>query len=169
MTIAHSLLAEFDQEVAGTRRVLSLVPDEHASWTPHAKSFTLGSLASHLANMPFWGLMTLTLPELDLNGPAATEGGRVPFTTTAALLERFDAKLAECRAALTASTDDAMQAMWTLKFGSTVFFTLPRLAVLRTTVLNHMIHHRGQLTVYLRMLDVPLPDLYGPTADTKRG
>jgi uncharacterized damage-inducible protein DinB len=169
MSIAHAMLSEFDQEVAGTRRVLSLVPDEHANWKPHEKSFSLGSLASHLGNMPFWGVATLTLPELDLTGPAAVEGGRVPFTTTAALLERFDATLAHCRAALVASSDDAMQAMWTLKLGSVVFFTMPRIAVLRTTVLNHMIHHRGQLTVYLRMLDVPLPDLYGPTADTKRG
>ena len=168
MTIAHSLLAEFDQEVGGTRRVLALVPDEHANWKPHDKSFSLGSLASHLANMPYWGMMTLTLPELDLNGPAAQDA-RAPFSTTAALLERFDMMLVDCRVALAASSDDAMLAMWTLKFGSTVFFTMPRIAVLRSTVLNHMIHHRGQLTVYLRMLDVPLPDLYGPTADTKRG
>ena len=168
MSIAHALLSEFDQEVAGTRRVLSLVPDEHATWKPHEKSFSLGSLASHLANMPFWGIVTLTLPELDLESPAAQDG-REPFSTTSALLERFDAKLVECRSALATSSDDAMQAMWTLKLGSVVFFTMPRIAVLRTTVLNHMIHHRGQLTVYLRMLDVPLPDLYGPTADTKRG
>ena len=118
--------------------------------------------------MPYRGIVALTLPELDLAVPDA-KGSRPPFSTTAALLERLDAMISDCRAALVASSDDAMQAMWTLKFGSTVFFSLSRIADLRTTVLNPVIHHRGQLTVYLRMLDVPLPDLYGTTADTKRG
>jgi uncharacterized damage-inducible protein DinB len=168
MTIAQTLLPEFDQETAGTRKVLSLVPDAHGDWKPHEKSFSLGALASHLCNMPFWGLMTLTLPELDLSGPEAMKGGRIPYSGTTELLRRFDAQLQTCREALVSSTDEVMHAMWSLKMGDAVFFTMPRIAVLRSTVLNHMVHHRGQLTVYLRMLDVPLPELYGPTADTQR-
>lgn len=168
VSIVQSLLPEFDQEMAGTRTVLALAPAAHAEWKPHEKSFSLSSLAMHLANMAYWAKITLTLPELDLEGPAAQDG-RAPFTTSAALLERFDSLVGESRSALLAASDDAMDAMWTLKLGSRTFFTMPRIAVLRSTVLNHMIHHRGQLTVYLRLLDVPLPDLYGPTADTRPG
>ena len=168
MPIAHSLLPEFDLEMANTRKTLALVPLAHADWKPHDKSFSLSSLALHLANFPFWGLMTVTRDSLDLSGPEAN-APRPGFTGTEALLAAFDAGVAELRAAIAACPDDAMEAMWTLKNGGMTFFTMPRIAVLRSSVLNHMIHHRGQLTVYLRMLDVPLPDLYGPTADTKRG
>lgn len=168
MSIALALLPEFDAEMSNTRKVLALVPALHAAWKPHDKSFSLSSLAMHLANFPNWGAMTGSEDELDLAGANMTDR-RAPFSTTEALLGTYDADVAAFRETLNHTSDDAMHAMWTLKHGGVTLFTLPRLAVLRTSVLNHMIHHRGQLTVYLRLLDVPLPDLYGPTADTKRG
>lgn len=168
MPIAQSLLPEFDLEMANTRKVLALVPASHADWKPHDKSFSLSSLAMHLANFPNWGMMTVRQDELDL-AAAGLADRRAAFSTTDALLETYDAGVAALRDAIATTSDDAMHAMWTLKHGGHTLFTLPRLAVIRTSVLNHMIHHRGQLTVYLRLLDVPLPDLYGPTADTKRG
>lgn len=167
MPIAAAMLSEFDLEMAATRRVLALVPDAQADWRPHEKSFTLGSLARHLANMAMWGTMTVRHDALDLASPEASQS--MPFPGTAALLTEFDGMVAGFREVLAAASDEAMMAGWTLRHGSRTFFTLPRVGVLRTSVINHMIHHRGQLTVYLRMLDVPLPDLYGPTADTKQG
>ena len=168
MSIAQSVLPEFELEMANTRKVLALIPASHADWKPHDKSFSLSSLAMHLANFPNWGMMTVRQDELDLAGAAMTDG-RAAFSTTETLLATYDADVSALREALATTSDDAMHAMWTLKHGGMTIFTLPRLAVLRTSVLNHMIHHRGQLTVYLRLLDVPLPDLFGPTADTKRG
>lgn len=167
MPIAASLLPEFDHEMAATRRVLALVPDDQASWRPHEKSFSLGDLARHVSNMALWGTMTTTRDEIDLAAPEVNRP--MPFEGTAALLRDFDAGVTAFRAAIAAASDDAMMAGWTLRHGERTFFTLPRVGVLRTSVMNHMIHHRGQLTVYLRMLGVPLPDLYGPTADTKQG
>ena len=166
MSIAASFLPEFDMEMATTRRILALVPAEHADWKPHPKSFSLSALAMHLRDFPQWGVMTLVQPELDL---AASNAGaaRAPFSTGEAMTAVFDAEVAKCRAALAATTDEQMHAPWSLKSGPVTVFTLPRIAVLRSSVLNHMIHHRGQLSVYLRLLDVPLPDMYGPTADTK--
>jgi uncharacterized damage-inducible protein DinB len=166
MSIAAALLPEFDFEMAHTRTVLALVPDAHGEWKPHEKSFTLSSLAMHLANLAVWGELTITRDEFDL---AADAPPRAPFTTTAALVASYDDGVARMRIALASSSDDAMGAMWALKRGSVTLFSMPRLAVFRSSVLNHMIHHRGQMTVYLRLLNVPLPDLYGPTADTKRG
>jgi uncharacterized damage-inducible protein DinB len=167
MTIADALLPEFDQEMASTRRVLAVVPTADAAWKPHPKSFSLGDLALHLANLPRWVVMTLDRTELDLDGPEAARGGR-RFDSVEALLEGFDRIVADARGALATATDGAMLAPWTLRAGGSAVFTLPRAAVLRTFVLSHMIHHRGQLSVYLRLRDVPLPPLYGPTADGAR-
>ncbi len=166
MTIADTLLPDFDTEFAATRRVLARVPDASADWKPHPKSFSLSQLAMHLANFGRWGSLTMIADELDLARPDMAPAHREPFTGTAALLETFDRQAGEFRAQLASADDDAMRAMWTLKHGERVGFTMPRMSVLRSTVLHHMIHHRGQLTVYLRLLDVPLPDVYGPTADT---
>lgn len=169
MSIAANLLPEYDMEMTSTRRVLALVPEAHADWKPHPKSFPLSGLALHLANLPTWGMLTVTRSELDLASPEMAPQQRDAFSTTAALLARFDDEVAAFRRILADSPDSTLQAMWTLKSGSMTLFTMPRTVVLRSSVINHMIHHRGQMTVYLRMLDVPLPDLYGPTADTKRG
>jgi uncharacterized damage-inducible protein DinB len=168
MSIAQTLLPEFDREMANTRQMLALVPAADAAWKPHPKSYALGDLASHIATLPLWGRLSLELPELDLGSPANAGIARVPFTTTPELLERFDRNSSEARAALAAASDAELSAVWTLKNGATAVFSMPRTAVLRGFLLSHLIHHRGQLSVYLRLRDVPLPSLYGPTADTQR-
>ncbi len=168
MSIADTLLPEFDLEFAATRRMLALVPDASANWKPHPKSYALGQLAMHLANFGRWGMLTMEADELDLGRPDMAPQHRGPFGGIGPLLQTFDEQVSAFRTMLAGADDDAMQAMWTLKHGERKFFTLPRVAVLRSTVLHHMIHHRGQMTVYLRMLDVPLPDTYGPTADTQQ-
>ena len=168
MPIAQTLLPEFDHEMANTRRMLALVPAADAAWKPHPKSYALGDLAAHIATVPMWGRLALELPKLDLGSPANAAIARVPFTTTPELLARLDRNVDEARAALAASSDADLSAAWTLKNGATTVFSMPRTAVMRGFVLSHMIHHRGQLSVYLRLRDVPLPSLYGPTADTRR-
>ena len=162
MSLGQNLLPEFDHEMAGTRRVLARVPMQRYDWTPHAKSFSLGRLANHLAGIPRWGVVALTAPEFDFAqpGPAAS-----PATTGEALLAGFDDKVAAARAALAGAADAAFAEPWTLRNGEHVVFTLPRAVVLRNLVFNHNVHHRGQMTVYLRLLDVPVPGLYGPSAD----
>jgi uncharacterized damage-inducible protein DinB len=115
-----------------------------------------------------WGRLSLELSELDLGSPANAGIARVPFTTTPELLERFDRNVSEARAVLASASDADLGAVWTLKNGGTTVFSMPRAAVMRGFVLSHMIHHRGQLSVYLRLRNVPLPSLYGPTADTRR-
>jgi uncharacterized damage-inducible protein DinB len=168
MPIAQMLLSQFDHEMANTRRMLALVPAADAAWKPHPKSSALGDLAAHIATVPMWARLALELPELDLGSPANAGIARVPFTTTSELLARLDRNVGEARAALAASSDADLSAVWTLKNGGTTVFSMPRTAVMRGFVLSHMIHHRGQLSVYLRLRDVPLPSLYGPTADTPR-
>ncbi|MGE0354981.1 MAG: DinB family protein [Gemmatimonadales bacterium] len=165
MTIAASLLPEFDHEMASSRRVLERVPEAQAGWKPHNKSYSLGDLAAHVAQLPLWISVMLGQPELDLASPEAQDGMERRFTTTADLLARFDRTIAEARTALARASDADMMAPWTLRNGRAPIFTLPRVGVLRSFVMNHLIHHRGQLTVYLRLRDVPLPGMYGPTAD----
>ena len=168
MSIAETLLPEFDHEMANTRRLLELVPAADAEWRPHPKSYSLGDLAAHIARLPLWGRFTLEQPELDLGAPANASLARARFTTTPELLEQFDRNVREARTALAATSDADMDTVWALKNGGITVFSMPRAAVLRGFVLSHMIHHRGQLSVYLRLRDVPLPALYGPTADTQR-
>jgi uncharacterized damage-inducible protein DinB len=165
MPIAQVLLPEFDHEMKITRTVLERIPDAKASFRPHPRSWTLGELGAHLANLPVWGTMALTLGEFD-TAPAGGPPRKGPeFQSTAELLQRLDANVAAARSHLAAASDADLMAPWSLKRGGATVFTLPRAAVLRSMVLSHMIHHRGQLTVYLRMCDVPLPPVYGPTAD----
>jgi len=167
MPIAQTLLPEFDHEMANTRKMLEVVPAADAEWRPHPRSYTLGQLAAHIATLPLWGRLTLERPELDLGSPANASIARVRFTTVPELLEQFDRNVREARAALAATSDAAMGAPWTLRNGATTVFSMPRAAVMRGFVLSHLIHHRGQLSVYLRLRDVPLPALYGPSADTR--
>jgi len=162
MALNEMLLPEFDQEVATTRLLLERVPAQDAAWKPHPKSMSLGNLAVHVANLAAWLGMTLTSTELDL----AVSPPPAPFTTVEALLAVFDANVASSRAALTKSTDADFAVPWSLKNGDEVYFTLPRAVIVRSSALNHLIHHRAQLGVYLRLRDVPLPPCYGPTADT---
>ncbi len=165
MTIAASLLPEFDQEMANTRRMLERVPDGKADWRPHEKSMPLGRLATHLGELPQWASNAVTLDELDIAPP---DGG--PFVPTilektAEILELFDKNIAEARGHIAGADDATMMKGWTLKVGGQDAFTMPKIAVIRTWVMNHMLHHRGQLSVYLRLLGQPLPAIYGPSAD----
>lgn len=164
MSIAPSLLPEFDHEMANTRAALALVPEQDAAWKPHARSYSLGDLAAHIANLPQWAFMTLHGSAFDLAAPQ--DGADRKFTSTKALLERFDDVVRKARTALEEASDQQLMGSWTLKHGAHEIFTMPRVAVLRSFVMNHLIHHRGQLTVYLRLKDIPLPQLYGPTADS---
>jgi uncharacterized damage-inducible protein DinB len=159
MTIAETLLPEFDQEMAVTRRLLERVPSEKGQWKPHVKSFALGHLAQLVSWMPGWITRTLRETRLDL----AAAGG-YSFETTETLLAGFDRNVREARDALMASKDADYAVTWSLTHGDRVLFSAPRGVVVRQHI-NHLIHHRGQLTVYLRLVDVPLPSIYGPTAD----
>jgi uncharacterized damage-inducible protein DinB len=164
MAITDALLPEFDHEMGTLRRVFDRVPDAQLAWRPHAKSMSMGELCAHLANIPFWCTATLRATSLDLDTIA--DGARpAPPSSRTALLKTFDEQLATAREHLSNTTDAELMAPWTLMKGDQKFFTMPRVMVLRTFVLNHLIHHRGQLSVYLRLNDVPVPPIYGPTAD----
>ena len=156
------LLAEFDRETALTRRLLARMPADRLEWQPHARSRTLGGLAVHLAELPAWGVVLVDQAEFDLDErkPADRPGGSVDE-----LLALYDANVTLVRRAVASRTDAELLAPWTLRRGGTEIFTVPRLIALRTLLLQHATHHRGQLSVYLRLLDVPLPPMYGPTAD----
>ena len=155
-------LGDLEHELATTRRVLERVPTEHFGYRPHPKSMTLGELAGHTANIPGWGTMTLTSEELDFAQPM--EQPPAP-TSTAELVAAFDAGTALLRDAIGAAEDEALRATWTARRGEHVVFALPRVGVLRGFIVSHMVHHRAQLGVYLRLLDLPVPSMYGPTAD----
>ncbi len=160
MTLAESFLPEYDFEMATTRRVLERVPADRFAWKPHAKSRSLLELATHVAELPRWGMR--------FEKESFTVGSeKAPVhEATADLLARFDANVAGGRAALAKAGDDAMRTDFAvLKPNGEVFFHGPRQALVRSALLSHLIHHRGQLTVYLRLCDVPLPSVYGPTAD----
>lgn len=157
-------LPEFDQEMALTRKVLERVPEDRLSWRPHPKSWTMAELATHVAWIGAWTSPTLQLPELDLTSPTAPPSPK-PAVSRTDLLTLFDGMLAVAREALATSEEATFTLPWSLRAGDQVFFTMTRGVVMRTFVMNHLIHHRGQLEVYLRMNDVPLPAIYGPTAD----
>ncbi len=161
MSIASSLLPEFDQEMAGARRVLERVPGDRLDWRPHPKSMTLGGLASHLASAPGWIAPTFELPELDLAAfPRKPDPGTVD-----GILALFDRNVGIAREALSSAPDSAFQEAWTLRAGPQVFYTLPRADIYRRFGISHLVHHRAQLGVYLRLLDIPVPGVYGPSAD----
>ena len=164
MAIKDALLPEFDHEMGTTRRLLERVPAPDFSWAPHEKSYTLGQLVAHISSIPYWAQVTCDTSEIDASTAGAAVRPPVP-ASVAELLKRFDANVASARARLAEQTDAALAAPWTLKQGAHAVFTMPKSAVLRGFVLNHLIHHRGQLTVYLRLRNVPLPSVYGPTAD----
>jgi uncharacterized damage-inducible protein DinB len=154
-------LGDLEHELETTRRVLERVPEQHLDWKPHAKSFSLGQLATHLTQIPYWITITVTQDELDAAAAPRIE----PPATHAEIMRRFDDNVAEARAALQNADESTFGNNWSLKAGDHVILSMPRLAVLRSFCLSHMIHHRGQLSVYLRLLDVPVPSIYGPTAD----
>lgn len=161
MALRDALLAEWDHEMAGTRKVLANIPDGKHDWTPHAKSWSAGKLGTHVATMGMWAHLTCTQDSFDLAGSPKTPEP----ANTADLLRYHDEWAAKGRAAIAATDDAAMMQPWSLRMGDHVIFTMPRVAVLRSFVFSHMIHHRGQLTVYLKSLGVPIPSIYGPSAD----
>jgi uncharacterized damage-inducible protein DinB len=165
MKISESLLPEFDQEMANTRKVLERVPAAKFSWKPHPKSFEFGALAAHVANMPDWAGLTLTTDSFDYAPPGAPPHQTPKFSSTEDLLAAFDKSVAQARAALVTAEDSTMLAPWSLQAGGKTMMTMPRVAVIRSFVMNHTIHHRAQLGVYLRLNDIPVPGLYGPSAD----
>jgi uncharacterized damage-inducible protein DinB len=166
MSIAESLLPEFDRETGLTRQLLERVPNEKASWKPHPKSFSLGDLSLHIANLLTWAVSTMKQTEFDINPPGGPGFAPLKFESVGSTLKALDENVRTTRAVIAGATDGELMVMWTFKNGGKTVFSMPRIAVLRSFVMNHMIHHRGQLTVYLRELDVPLPQIYGPTADS---
>lgn len=165
MPIAAALLPEFDHEAANTRKTLERVPEDKLGWKPHPKSPTLGWLASHVAELPHWTVIALQQDSLDLAPPGAPPPRREEAKTRAELLARFDERVAAARTALAGASDETLLSPWTLMKSGQQLMTMPKLAVVRSFVMNHGIHHRAQLTVYLRLNDVPVPALYGPSAD----
>ena len=161
MPIVDGLLPEFDHEMATTRKLLERAPEDRFDWKPHTKSFSLGDLVTHVATLPAWGVDTLTKTEYDI---AAGQPPAPPASTTE-LLTTFDKNVAATRSALVGRTDEELLVMWTLMRGDKAIFSMPRVGVWRSFLLSHLIHHRGQLSVYLRLLDVPVPSIYGPSAD----
>ena len=153
---------DLERELAITRRMLERVPEEHLAWKPHEKSMSLGTLAAHLANLLWWQTTTLERDEFDV---AAPQPPRTAPESREALLQAFDEKAAVLREALARTDEAALASPWTLRRGDHIIFTMPKAAVLRSFGISHIVHHRGQLSVYLRLLDVPVPPSYGPTAD----
>jgi uncharacterized damage-inducible protein DinB len=165
MALNEALLAEFDHEMAGTRKTLDRVPDGKFDWKPHPKSMTMRQLAVHLALFPSWATDTLEKTSFDY----APTGGKTyappVVNSRKELLEVFDRDLPKARERLKGATDAQLMENWSLLAGGKTIFSMPRMAVLRSMLMNHMIHHRAQLGVYLRLNDVPVPGLYGPSAD----
>jgi len=165
MPIKDALLPEFDQEMGNTRKTLERVPDNKLDWKPHAKSMSMGHLATHIANMIAWTSDTMNKDSFDISPPGAPPYKEVPAGSQAELLKKFDENVASARAALAGATDQAFLANWSLKAAGNTLFTMPRIACVRSFVMNHVIHHRAQLGVYLRLNDIPVPSIYGPSAD----
>lgn len=165
MGISESLLPEFDNEMANTRKTLERVPVDKFDWKPHAKSAAMGGLATHLSNIPTWAVYTIDQDSLDL----APGGKPLPPTelakSQAELLATFDTNAAKARAAIADASDAELFQPWSLMSNGNTILTMPKVAVLRSFVMNHLIHHRAQLGVYLRLNDIPVPSIYGPSAD----
>jgi len=161
MPINEILLPEFDQEMAQTRKLLECVPEGRMDYKPHERSMTLGRLAGHVAELPSWATTTLTTEGLDIRP------GQQPYIAKSRqeLLATFDKNVAEARPRIVAATDKELSQTWTLTFTGRPVFAMPRAAVLRSTFMNHLIHHRAQLGVYLRLNEVAIPGMYGPSAD----
>ena len=168
MSIAQSLLPEFDQEMANTRKALEKLPEDKLEWKPDPKSMTLGRLAGHVAEMPNWAAMTVSTQSLDIS-----PGGKQIFeamvaTSREQVLAAFDKNVADARKAIAGVSDQALKENWRLLANGHEILNMPRGAVLRSLAMNHMIHHRGQLTVYYRLVGVAVPGMYGPSADEKQ-
>lgn len=165
MALSESLLPEFDNEMRNTRKTLERVPHDNPDWKPHEKSMAIGGLATHLSNIPTWAVYSIAQDSLDL----APGGKPLPatelLTSKEKLLQAFDDNVAKARAAIAGASDDEFFKPWSLLSNGNTILTMPKMAVLRNFVMNHLIHHRAQLGVYLRLNDIPVPSIYGPSAD----
>ncbi len=165
MSYVESILPEFDREMASTRKVLERIPDDKLDWQAHPRSHTIGWNANHVADIPNWLVMVLTTPSLDL-APIGGESRMFPkLTSRQEILELFDRNVSAARKAITEVKDEEMGSPWSLLQAGQTIFTMPRAAVVRTMVLNHLMHHRAHLCVYLRLNDIPVPGMYGPSGD----
>lgn len=162
--MARGLLQELELEAPNTRKTLERIPDKF-DWKPHPKSMALGRLAQHLAEIPHWAVESISKDELDL-APAGGPAQPPPaMTSRAQILEAFDKNVSEAKAALSGTNDEHLMKPWSLKMGGKTILTMPRVAVVRNFVMNHNVHHRAQLGVYLRLNEIPVPSVYGPSAD----
>lgn len=165
MAFSDALLPEFDHEMASTRKVLERLPDDKLDWRSHPKSNTIGWNANHIADIPRWAALVLTTPSLDI-APVGGEPYRSPKLASAReIVELFDRNVADARKAIAEADDALVGSPWTLAQGGQPVLVMPRAAMLRTYVMNHLIHHRAHLCSYLRLIDVPVPGMYGPSAD----
>jgi uncharacterized damage-inducible protein DinB len=167
MSIADSILPEFDEEMAGTRKTLERIPDDKLDWKGHSKSNTIGWVAGHLVEISGWVEPTLTQDSWDYSPPGAEPFSTPPATSIRQALDLFDQNVAAGRRTIESTSDEEFGKPWTLLYQGRVIFTMPRLRVMRSFILNHMIHHRAILTVYLRFNGIPVPALYGPSADER--
>lgn len=165
MSATKYYLPEFDQEMAITRRVLDRVPEDKLDWKPHPRSMSLGQLASHIAELPAWASNIFTADEFDFRPPGRPAFKSADCKSRQELLDLFDRSVATARNAIATVREDSLETPWTLKAGDYTAFTNPRWRVWRGFGMNHLVHHRAQLSVYLRLLDVPVPGIYGPSAD----
>jgi uncharacterized damage-inducible protein DinB len=165
MSYADTLLPEFDHEMANTRKVLERIPDDKLDWQAHAKSHTIGWNANHVADIPSWLVMALTTTSLDIAPVEGAPHVSPKLTTTREILELFDKNVASARQAITEVKDEDMGTPWTLEHAGNPIFTMPRAAVVRGMVLNHLMHHRTHIIVYLRLNDIAVPGMYGPSGD----
>jgi uncharacterized damage-inducible protein DinB len=165
MGLSQSLLPEFDYEMTTTRKMLERVPDEKLGWKPHERSMAMGGLATHVANIPTWAVNAIAQDSLDLAPGGVPVPPMEPAKSQAELLKTFDDNITRAREAIAGASDEALFSRWSLLYGGKNIMTLPRIAVLRSFVMSHLIHHRGQLSVYLRLNDIPVPSIYGPSAD----
>jgi uncharacterized damage-inducible protein DinB len=165
MPIAELLLPEIEEEVQATRTLLERVPDGHWSWKPHEKSMSLSRLATHVAEIASWTAAILEQDEMDFMSPVMQEWAPREMESVSEILNELESAVGKCREIVTATSDEEFRKPWSMKMGDQVLMTAPTYIVFRRQVLNHLVHHRAQLGVFLRMLDVPLPMIYGPTAD----
>ena len=168
MALIDGMLQELEQEAQTTKRVLERVPQAHLAWKPHEKSMSMGRLAGHVAELPGWAIQTVRVEVLDLTPEGGPPMQAYSVRSVTEMLETFDKNVSEGRAAIAGATDEHLHKMWSLKFRGQIVLTMPRSAVLRNVVMNHLIHHRAQLGVYLRLNDVAIPGMYGPSADEGR-
>lgn len=165
MSLSESLLPEFDQEMANTRKTLERVPLNRFDWKPHEKSMAMGGLATHLSNIPTWAVFTIDQDSLDLAPGGVSQPPTELAKSEEELLATFDTNVAKARTAIAGAADPDFFKPWSLMSNGNTIMTLPKIAVLRSFVMNHLIHHRAQLGVYLRLNDIAVPSIYGPSAD----